>query len=131
MGNTTAPLKLTIYGVNDEIKREVTRAIIPWGILEKAFDLQEEFENIEFDEKNNPVGVNRDQIEKLTDFVVFMFDDAVKPDELKRGASLKDMFALYKQIFTMVSEIMPNKNPTMALANQKANLNKVRQGKRR
>lgn len=131
MGNTTAPLKLTIYGVNDEIKREVTRSIIPWGILEKALDLQEEFENIEFDEKNNPVGVNRDQIEKLTDFVVFMFDDAVKPDELKRGASLKDMFALYKQIFTMVSEIMPNKNPTMALANQKAILNKVRQGKRR
>lgn len=129
MTNLTTPLKLTLYGVDNEIKREVTRSIIPWGILEKALDLQEQFENIEFDKDQNPVGVNRDQITQLTDFIVFMFDDTVPADELKRGASLKDMFALYQQIFRMVSDIMP-KNPTTALTNKQA-LTKVRQGRKR
>ena len=129
MANLTTPLKLTLYGVDNEIKREVTRSIIPWGILEKALDLQEQFENIEFDKDQNPVGVNREQITQLTDFIVFMFDDTVQSEELKRGASLKDMFALYQQIFRMVSDIMP-KNPTTALTNKQA-LTKVRQGRKR
>lgn len=129
MANLTTPLKLTLYGVDNEIKREVTRSIIPWGILEKALDLQEQFENIEFDKDQNPVGVNREQITQLTDFIVFMFDDTVQAEELKRGASLKDMFALYQQIFRMVSDIMP-KNPTTALTNKQA-LTKVRQGRKR
>jgi len=130
MNNIVAPLSIKIYGVDNEIKREVTRSIIPWGILERALDLQAEFENLEFNEKGSPIGVNKEQVGMLTDFVVFMFDDSVSAEELKRGASLADMFALYNQIFRMVGQIMP-KNPTMALASQKANLQKVRQGKRR
>ncbi len=130
MSNVVAPLSIKIYGIDNEIKREVTRSIIPWGILERALDLQAEFENLEFDDQGNPIGVNKEQVQMLTDFVVFMFDDAVSADELKRGASLADMFALYQQIFRMVGQVMP-KNPTTALALQKANLQKVRQGRKR
>ncbi len=130
MSNVVAPLSIKIYGIDNEIKREVTRSIIPWGILERALDLQAEFENLEFDDQGNPIGVNKEQVQMLTDFVVFMFDDAVNADELKRGASLADMFALYQQIFRMVGQVMP-KNPTTALALQKANLQKVRQGRKR
>jgi hypothetical protein len=127
--NLVAPLTLTLYGVDDEVKRQVSRSIIPWGVLELAIDLQEEFENVAFNEAGDPQNITRDQVARLTDFIVFIFDNAVTADEVKSGASLADMFALYRQIFSRVSEIM-QKNPTQALASQKQNLQKVRQGKR-
>jgi hypothetical protein len=128
MPNPIAPLKLTLYGVNDEIKGEFTRSIVPWGILERALDIQEQFENIEDGPDGTP-RLNREQIDMLTDFIIYLFDDAVKAEELKRCASLGEMFALYKQVFIMVGQTMP-KNPTPALTPAQ-NLQKVRQGKKR
>lgn len=127
MTSVNAPLKITLYGVNDEIKKELTRSIVPWGILERAIDLQDEFQNIDTAALTN---VSRDQIEELTNFVTFIFDDQVTADELKRGASLEDMFALYTQIFAMVSQVM-QKNPMIAQATPEGNLKKVRQGRMR
>jgi hypothetical protein len=128
MNTSTAPLKLTLYGVNDEIKREVTRSIIPWGILERAIDLQETLSDIQFDDEGQPIVSDaaqfREQISELTDFVVFIFDDAVNVTEINRGASIKDMFAIYNQIFQMVAQI---KNPTKALTPAQ-NLQKVTSG---
>lgn len=123
-----APLKITLYGVNDEIKRELTRSIVPWGILERAIDIQDQFADIAVGADGNPT-LTRDQIQLLTDFVVFMFDDAVTADELKRGASISEMFGLYKQVYVMVGQSMP-KNPTPALT-PKQNLQMVRQSPRR
>lgn len=119
-----APLRLVLYGANDEVKRELSRSIIPWGILERAIDLQEEFESLQADADGGPVNISKEQIQKLTDFVVFIFDDTVTSDELKRGASVADMFNLYTQIFRMVSQAMPS-NPTKA----QTDLKKIRQGK--
>jgi hypothetical protein len=126
MSNIPAPLKLTLYGVDNEIKREITRSIVPWGILERALDIQEAFENVEAGAENQP-RLDRDQVKMLTDFIVFLFDDAVTPQEIERGASLPEMFGLYQQIFAMVAQVMP-KNPTAALSAQ-ANLRKIRQGR--
>jgi hypothetical protein len=123
-----APLSIKLYGVDNEVKREVTRSIIPWGVLERALDIQEQFEDVELGADGMPQKINREQIQQLTDFVVFIFDDAVTRDELKRQASLADMFALYQQIFMMVGQIMP-KNPTPALSPTQ-NLQKVRQGRK-
>ena len=117
------PLHLILYGANDEVKRELSRSIIPWGILERAIDLQEEFENLQ-DADGGPINISKDQIQKLTDFVVFIFDDTVTSEELKRGASIGDMFNLYTQIFRMVSATMP-RNPTMP----QAELKKIRRGR--
>jgi hypothetical protein len=131
-----SPLKLTIYGTGDEIKKEVTRSIVPWGVLEAAIDLQDEFEDLkdmQVDDKGNPIIEDgqafKAKIKKLTEFIIFVFDDAVTEKEIKQGASIKDMFGLYRQIFAMVSEVMP-KNPTQAPANQKAALQQVRQGRK-
>lgn len=132
MSNLPAPLGLTIYGMNEQgeevINKQLSRSHIPWGILEQALDIQEAFENVEVAEDGNP-RLDRGQIDILTGFVVFMFDDAVTPDQLKRGASLLDMFNLYQQIFRMVAQVMP-KNPTTALTPAQ-NLAKVRQGKKK
>ena len=132
MSNVPAPLALTIYGMNEqgeeEIKKQLSRSHIPWGILERALDIQESFENVETGPDGSPK-LDRDQVSMLTDFVVFIFDDAVKPDELKRGASLADMLGLYQQIFKTVGQIMP-KNPTTALTPAQ-NLQKVKQGRKR
>ena len=130
MSLLNAPLKLTLYGIDNEIKREVTRSIVPWGVLERAIDLQESLSELQLDDNGQPVVTDvqlfKSQIADLTDFVVFIFDDAITPEEIKRGASIKDMFALYQQIFLMVGQI---KNPTPALTPAQ-NLLKVRQGKK-
>jgi hypothetical protein len=117
-------ITLNLYNENDEIVRTLNRSFIPWGILEFAIDLQEEFAEIEVAEDGSPKNIGREQIERLTDFVVFIFGDAVTPDELKKGASLVDMFSVFRQVFAMVSGIMKS-NPTIGQAvNRRANLKK-------
>lgn len=124
--NALAPLKIVIYGVDNEVKRTVTRSIVPWGILERALEIQELFEALTGDDGQPKL--NLEQINALTDFVVYVFDDAVSAEELKRGASLQDMLALYNQVFAMVSQVMP-KNPTTPLQTQKASLAQVRRAR--
>jgi hypothetical protein len=122
-------LKLTLYGAGDEVKRELSRSIIPWGILERAIDIQESLSDLAIGEDGQPIVSDaqrfRVQIQELTDFVIFIFDDTVTSEELKRGASAQDMIALYRQIFTMVAKF---KNPTKALTPAQ-NLQVVTQGK--
>jgi len=120
-------ITLNLYNENDEIIRTLTRSFIPWGILEFAIDLQEDFADVEVASDGSPQNIGREQIEKLTDFVVFICGDAVSPDELKKGASLVDMFSVFRQVFAMVSGIMKT-NPTIAQAsNRRTNLKKPAQ----
>jgi hypothetical protein len=126
----TELLNLKLYGPNDEVSRELTRSIIPWGILEKAIDLQEQFQDMKVDAQGNPQNISREKIASLTEFVIFVFDDQVTADELKRYASLGDMFAVYTQIFAMVTKVM-EKNPITALTPTDESLKTVRQGKKR
>lgn len=130
MSTTIAPLRLVIYGVNDVIKKELTRAIVPWGILEMAIDMQADFENLETDKDGVPTGVSKEQIEKLTEFVLLVFDYEVTAKELKRGAGIADMFALYRQIFTMVAQAQ-GVNPMTTLVRQKQELQRVRQSRKK
>ena len=123
------PLKLTLYKSNNEVDRELTRSFVPWGILERALDLQEQFEGLETDEHGQPIGITREHVQALSDFVIFVFDDQVTGDELKRKAALPDMLALYRQIFAMVTQTMPQ-NPTTGQAKAKQDLQKVRRARR-
>jgi len=123
------PLKLTLYKSNNEVDRELTRSFVPWGILERALDLQEQFEGLETDEQGQPIGITRDHVQALSDFVIFVFDDQVTGDELKRKAALPDMLALYRQIFAMVTQTMPQ-NPTMGQTKAKQDLQRVRRARR-
>ena len=113
-----APIKLTLYGVNDEIKGEFTRSIIPFGVLERAIDMQDMLRDVEQDEQGKPI-LSKDQYTTLADFVVFLFDDKVTHSDLSKYASLEDVFGIYQQIFTMVSEITPTGNPTKALSQKR------------
>lgn len=121
-------LTLPLYKKNELVK-ELRQSILPWGILELAIDLQEVFANAETDEqgKLNPNSMSLEGIQKLTDFVIYIFEDEVTRDELNRQASLQDMFAVYTQIFTMVGQIMKS-NPTIGQAiNRNNNLKKPAQ----
>jgi len=116
-------LTLPLYKKN-ELVRELRQSILPWGILELAIDLQEVFASAETDEsgKLDPDSMSLEGIQKLTDFVIYIFEDDVTREELNRQASLQDMFAVYAQIFTMVGQIMKS-NPTIGQAiNRKNNL---------
>lgn len=109
-------LTLPLYKKN-ELVRELRQSILPWGILELAIELQEVFSDAETDEQDRlkPESMSLEGIQKLTDFVIYIFDDDVTREELNRGASLQDMFAVYAQIFTMVGQIMRS-NPTIGQA---------------
>lgn len=114
----TTPLSaitLKLYDENNEVKQELSRSFIPWGILEIAIDLQEEFDNIQVGAENKPANIEREQLEKLTDFILFLFGNKVTADELKTSASLEDMFSTFQQVFVMVSQMM-TKNPTIGQA---------------
>lgn len=116
-------LILTLYKKNELVK-ELRQSILPWGILEFAIELQEVFDNAETDEngKLKPESLSLEGIQKLTDFVIYIFEDEVTREELNRQASIIDMFSVYTQIFTMVGQIM-KANPTMGQAlNRKKNL---------
>jgi len=112
MSNILPSIKLTLYDENNEIKRELVRTFIPWGILEVALDLQEDFSSIETDKDGNPTNIQREQIEKLTEFVMFLFGNSVTSKELNLGASLQDMFSTFRQVFVMVEQSMAA-NPTI------------------
>lgn len=121
-------LTLPLYKKNELVK-ELRQSILPWGILELAIDLQEVFAGAETDEqgKLNPNSMSLEGIQKLTDFVIYIFEDEVTREELNRQASLQDMFAVYTQIFAMVGAIMRS-NPTIGQAiNRKSNLKKSAQ----
>jgi hypothetical protein len=115
-------ITLTLYKGDDEEEKRLTRSFLPWGILEMAIDLQEELADIETDKNGAVNNIRREHVEKLTDFVVFIFGDKVTTDELKKGASVEDMFSVFKQVFAMVGGITA-KNPTIGqAANRRKNL---------
>lgn len=106
-------LTLPLYKKN-ELVRELRQSILPWGILELAIELQEVFGEAETDDtgKLKPESMSLEGIQKLTDFIIYIFEDDVTREELNRQASITDMFAVYAQIFTMVGQIM-KANPTI------------------
>lgn len=115
-------IELRLYDENNEVVRTLTRTFIPWGILELAIDMQDEFSTVGVADDGSPVNFAREQIERLTEFVVFVFGEGVSADELKKGAALVDMFSVFRQVFAMVEGIMA-KNPTVGqAANRRRNL---------
>lgn len=117
-------LTLTLYKKNEPV-RELRQSILPWGILEYAIELQETFKDVRTDEtgKVDAASLRKEQLQELTDFVIYIFEDDVTREELKRQASVIDMFALYTQIFVMVGQIT-SANPIVAQAvNRRANQN--------
>lgn len=119
-------ITLTLYKGDDEEQRTLTRSFLPWGILEMAIELQEDLAGVETGEDGN-LKISIDQVRRLTDLVVFIFGDKASAEELNNGASVQDMFSVFKQIFAMVSGIMSS-NPTIGQAvNRKTNLKKSAQ----
>ncbi len=112
---TVAPITLVLYNSQNEVVKTLSRSFLPWGILELAIDLQQDFASLETDEEGKVVGIETENIIKLTNFIIYIFGDQVTADEINKGASIEDMFAAYSQIFKMVGQIM-KANPTIGQA---------------
>lgn len=118
------PLTLTLYKKNEPV-RELRQSILPWGILEYAIEIQETFKDVKTDKdgKVDVASLRKEEMQKLSDFVIYIFEDDVTREELNRQASVSDMFALYTQIFVMVGQIT-SANPIVAQAvNRRVNQN--------
>ena len=71
-------LSLTLYKKNEAF-RTLSQSILPWGILEFAIELQDVFSQVETEEdgKLKQGSMNLEGIQKLTDFVIYIFEDDV------------------------------------------------------
>ncbi len=96
------PITLTLYGPDNEVTKQVSRAIVPWGILKQALRLSKavDFEN-----------ADEDTIDELTNFIVALFGGSVTGPEVEKGADLEEMIAVFQQVMGKAAAILPS-NPT-------------------
>lgn len=95
------PVELTIYGTDDDVLKELSRLIVPWGLLKKAAKLQQiEQENLEAAD-----------IDEITDLVLEIFEGQVTREELEKGADLGDMLTVIMSIVMRAKGLVPNEPP--------------------
>ena len=97
----TAPLEITLYTQNDEVKKTYTRSIIPWRVLKKAVKLQS------LDQEH----LVEEDIDSIASLVVEAFGDQFSLDELNNGAELGEMMTVLTTIVTRASATF-KANPT-------------------
>ena len=104
MANGT-PIKLTLYE-NDEPKQTFSRSFVPWGILKAALKLQN------LDQGN----LSEEDVNKINGLVCEFFGNQFKPDDLEKGASLEEVFAVLTAITSRLQGDLPGlggANPTL------------------
>jgi hypothetical protein len=96
------PISLKIYGTDNEVLKEITRPIIPWGILKKAAALAKNLDLENIDETD---------IDGITGLVIEIFDGQVTLSELDKGADVGDMISIIRGIVSRAGALV-KENPT-------------------
>lgn len=97
------PIKITLYGADQEADREFVCRIIPWGILKKAVALTKDL-----DEQN----ISEEQIDAIADLVVQAFGGQFSIEDLDMGADAGEMIVVLQAIVARASTMMKMANPT-------------------
>jgi hypothetical protein len=97
---TALPIKITLYGPNQEADREIVARFVPWGILKKAVALTKELD-----------AANEVEVDAIADLVVQTFHGQLTAEELNAGADLGEMLAVLQSIVARASGMM-QANPT-------------------
>lgn len=91
------PMKITLYGENDEVKGEFSRSFVPWKVLKKAVALMPSLSGDE---------MNEQAVDAIAELVVEAFGGQFTVDDLNDGADVGEMMAV-------VYAIVNRANPTM------------------
>lgn len=102
MAKQGAPVQLTLYDADDEPIKELSRLVVPWGILKRAVRL---VKNLDVD------NVSEEDLDVITALVVEVFGDKVTMEELEKHADIGDMLSVLTMIVAKAGLAMPAANP--------------------
>lgn len=102
MAKSGTPVKLTIYDADDEPVKELSRLVIPWGILKRAVRM---VEHLDLEH------VKEEDIDAISALIVEVFGGKVTIEELDAGADLDDMIACLEQVISKARGMVPNAPP--------------------
>lgn len=119
------PILLTLYK-NDKPIKTYTRNMIPWGLLKKAVNLQNQFEGKEtsshpkwqFWKKNNKTTKEEAEFDAISHFVVELFENQFTVRELEDGADIGEIMTVFRAVINRASASV-KVNPTMAPPSRK------------
>lgn len=106
MANRGAPIKLTLYGPDDEVIAEHSRTVVPWKILKRAVRLSKDLDESDLKEED---------LDSLAQLVVDFYGDTFKMSDLENGADVSEMLSVLYAIIAKASAITPpegSTNPT-------------------
>ncbi len=103
-----APLKVTLYEPNDEIRATFTKNRIPWGVLKTAISLNESINT----EDTSAIG--SDDMDAISTLVVDAFGGQFTVQDLELYSSIEDVAGLMKTIVAKATAAMGSVNPTPA-----------------
>lgn len=92
------PIKLTLYGPEDEVLKELSRATVPWKLLKRAVGLSKGM-----DEAN----LTENDLDALAQLVVDFYGGKVTLQELEEGADAGELLAVLQAIVTKASTLNP------------------------
>jgi hypothetical protein len=106
MAKSGTPVQLTLYNTDDEPVKELSRLVVPWGILKRALRLVKSLD---------PENLNEDDLDTITALVAEVFgSDKVTIRELDEGADMGDMLSVLNMVVAKAGMAMPvTGNPPM------------------
>lgn len=102
MEKSGTPVQLTLYNADDEPIKELSRLVIPWGILKRSVRLAK---NVD------PNHLGEEDIDAITALVKEVFGDNVTMKELEDGADVGDMLSVLQMIVAKAGGAMPTQPP--------------------
>jgi len=98
-----APIELTLYGPDDDVIAEYSRAVVPWKILKRAVRLSKTL---------NETDLTEDDLDSLAQLVVDFYGNAFDLEALEDGADVAELLTVLQAIVAKASAITPAENPT-------------------
>lgn len=92
------PIKLTLYGPDDEPIKELSRSIVPWKILKRAISLSKGLNEADFNEAD---------LDGLTQLVIDFFGGEVTLSDLENGADTGELLSVLQAIIAKASALNP------------------------
>ncbi|OGO35672.1 MAG: hypothetical protein A2W35_05370 [Chloroflexi bacterium RBG_16_57_11] len=91
-----APIKLTLYGPNDEIAGEHSRSFVPWKLLKRAIHLSKSFDAEEMSEED---------LDSIAQLVVDFYGGQFSLEQLENGADAGEMMAVIEAIVAKAGQM--------------------------
>ena len=95
-------LQITLYGEDDEVKKEYSRSFVPWKLLKQAVRISKEVDQNDLKEED---------LDLLASLVVEVFGNKFSIEELNESADVEAMVAVLNTILVKARLAMPA-NPT-------------------